>query len=212
MVGRVQDVSHASTRLTERGWAAVPELAEVHNRMVASKSSPCRILHNSQQFQNNHSDLHIDDQIFEGKSLAHQGLALHRFNACVRPMARTVFTFRAVVGEAQLVYRGRERDSRECEAMLSWAKLLQLLHILLLPMQTEGAAECIKVTRLTESEHNEIESSRACTDNFLKTCVVLFEHRKAHHLGFTKFMLQELKGRSFYSSRMITPKNFIMTT
>ena len=51
VLGQREDVSHASTRLTERGWSAVPLLHEVYQKQIGDKSSPCRVLHNSLQWQ-----------------------------------------------------------------------------------------------------------------------------------------------------------------
>ena len=51
LLGQHEDNAHASTRLTQRGWAAVPELKECYMMMVGSPTSPCRILQPSEQWQ-----------------------------------------------------------------------------------------------------------------------------------------------------------------
>ncbi len=51
LLGQHEDVTHASTRLTQRGWASIPALAECYSKMVGSGESPCRILMNSDQWQ-----------------------------------------------------------------------------------------------------------------------------------------------------------------
>ena len=51
LLGQHEDNAHASTRLTQRGWAGVPELKECYMMMVGSPTSPCRILQSSEQWQ-----------------------------------------------------------------------------------------------------------------------------------------------------------------
>ncbi len=94
----------------------------------------------------------IGEEIFEGKPLSHQGLAIHRFNSCSKPMIRTCFTFRPICGECQVIYNTREKKTFEAQSMLKWAHWIDVKHAILLAMMTEGGVECIKVTRLNESE------------------------------------------------------------
>ena len=58
LLGQHEDNAHASTRLTQRGWAGVPELKECYMMMVGSPTSPCRILQSSEQWQKPFRCLH----------------------------------------------------------------------------------------------------------------------------------------------------------
>ena len=77
--------------------------------------------------------------------------------------------------------------------MLRWAIWISAKRAVLQAMMTEAGVECIKVTRLNESEQSEACDRNNSVETFLKTCIVIFEHKRCQHIGFLKFMLKALK-------------------
>ena len=70
---------------------------------------------------------------------------------------------------------------------------MEVKRAILLGMMTEGGVETIKVTRLNEHDNSEMQDCANTTEAFQKTCAVLFEHRRAQHIGVTKYMVDALK-------------------
>ena len=79
--------------------------------------------------------------------------------------------------------------------MLSWACWIQIEHLILTAMMTEVGIETIKVTRLTESDDDELESWTLSLETLMKTLVVLFERRRCQTLGFLRYLLVTLKAK-----------------
>ena len=67
--------------------------------------------------------------------------------------------------------------------MLSWACLIQIEHLILTAMMTEAGIETIKVTRLTESDDDELEPWTLSLETLVKTLAVLFERRRCQTVG-----------------------------
>ena len=188
-----EDKAHASTRLTQRGWAAVPECRDVYARMIGSTTSPTRIIQNSPQWQKTHSDIILGEKIWQGKTVSEMGMAPHRFNSSSKPMIRNVINVRAVCGQAQIIWQTRGASSFEGQSMLAFASWVQTFHLMLLSFMCEGGCETLKVTRTVEPEDADLGDWASCTETFLKTCIVLFEHKRAQFIGFGKYMLDQLK-------------------
>ena len=179
-----EDKAHASTRLTQRGWAAVPECRDVYARMIGSTTSPTRIIQNSPQWQKTHSDIILGEKIWQGKTVSELGMAPHRFNSSSKPMIRNVINVRAVCGQAQVIWQTRGASSHEGQSMLSFASWVQTFHLMLLSFMCDGGCETLKVTRTVEPEDADLGDWASCTETFLKTCIVLFEHKRAQFVGF----------------------------
>ena len=190
------DKAHSAKRILQRNFNGIPQCKEVKDRMVQSRKSPGKIIHNSQQFQEQYNDAKIGERIWNNRKLKDLGMSACKFNSIARPLVRMVLTFHATCSQMNTIWQHRDASSEEAVAAVAFAEWLQLDHALLLGFMADAATEGVKLIRNWEPENGDVSSYIEYSMIFLHTVTVLFKERKVFDGStFGAFMISELKRR-----------------
>ena len=190
------DKAHSAKRSLQRTFNGILQCKEVKDKMVQSRKSPAKIIHNSVQFQEQYSDAVIGEQIWKSRKLKDLGMSACKFNSIARPLVRMTLTFHATCSSMNKIWEVRDASSEEAVAAVEFAEWLELDHALLLGFMADAATEGVKLIRNWEPENSEVSSYIEHSLLFLKTVTVLFKERKVlDGSTFGAFMISELKRR-----------------
>ena len=204
------DKAHSAKRILQRNFNGIPQCKEVKDRMVQSRKSPAKIIHNSQQFQEQYSDAVIGDRIWNSRKLKDLGMSACKFSSIARPLVRMTLTFHATCSQMNTIWQHRDTGSEEAVAAVEFAEWLELDHALLLGFMADAAAEGVKLIRNWEPENSEVSSYIEHSLLFLQTVTVLFKERRVlDGCTFSAFMISELKRRDIVFDFKNGPPNML---
>ena len=126
------DKAHSAKRILQRHFNGIPQCKEVKDRMVQSRKSPAKIIHNSQQFQEQYSDAVVGEQIWNSRKLKDLGMSACKFSSIARPLVRMTLTFHATCSQMNTIWQHRDASSEEAVDAVAFAEWLETDHALLL--------------------------------------------------------------------------------
>ena len=190
------DKAHSAKRVLQRSFNAIAQCKEVKERMVQSRKSPAKIIHNSQQFQEQYSDAVVGERIWNNRKLKDLGMSACKFSSVSRPFVRMTLTFHATCSQMNTIWQHRDTSSEEAVAAVAFAEWLELDHAILLGFMADAASEGLKLVRNWEPENSDVSSYVEDFLVFIQTVTVLFKERKVlEGSTFSAYMIHELKRR-----------------
>ena len=84
------DKAHSAKRILSRTSNGIPQCKEVKDRMAQSRKSPAKLIHNSQQFQEQYNDAAVGERIWNSRKLKDLGMSACKFSSVARPLSGNI--------------------------------------------------------------------------------------------------------------------------
>ena len=139
------DKAHSAKRIIQRNFNGIPQCKEVKDRMVQSRKSPAKIIHNSQQFQEQYNDAVVGERIWNSRKLKDFGMSAQKFGSIARPLVRMTLTFHATCSQMNTIWQHRDASSEEAVAAVAFAEWLELDHAILLGFMADAGTHAIAI-------------------------------------------------------------------
>ena len=189
------DKAHSGKRMLARLFNGIPQLQEVLDMCVRKKWSPAKLIHNSEQFQQQFSDLMTGEQLWRHRKLKDLGMSSQKFNSVGRPLVRGTLAFHPVCQAMQQIWGVRGASSKEGMFAEQWAQWLEAKHAILHGFMADAATETVKLIR--EWEPEDMDMATGYMENawqLLQTIHVLFKEKKVLEcLSYGACMIEKLR-------------------
>ena len=189
------DKAHSGKRMLSRLFSGIPQLLDVLDMCVKKKWSPAKLIHNSDQFQEQFSDLMVGEQIWRHHKLKDLGMSAQKFNSVGRPLVRGTLAFHPVCQAMQQIWGVRGASSKEGKFAEQWAQWLEPKHAILHGFMADAATETVKLIR--EWEPEDMDMATGYMENawqLLQTVHVLFKEKKVlEYLTYGAYMIEKLR-------------------
>ena len=189
------DKAHSGKRMLARLFNGISQLQEVLDMCVRKKWSPAKLIHNSEQFQIQFSELMSDDTLWRHHTLKDLGMSAQKFNSVERPLVRGTLAFHPVCQAMQQIWGIRGASSKEGMFAEQWAQWLEAKHAILHGFMADAATETVKCIRGWEPE--DMDMATGYMENawqLLQTVHALFKEKKVmESLTYGAYMVHQLK-------------------
>ena len=189
------DKAHSGKRILSRTLTGIPILNDVLNMCVKKRHSPAKLIHNSEQFQEQFSDLMVGEELWRHHKLKDLGMSAQKFNSVGRPLVRSTISFHSVCAMMQQVWTVRGAYTKEGAYAVRWARWLETKHAIPHGFMADAAAETVKLIR--EWEPEDMDMATGYMENawqLLQTVNVLFKEEKVlETLSYGAYMIDKLR-------------------
>ena len=176
----------------------MPPVWDVYITMFRGRDSITNVITNSPTVSEIFADEQVASRRWKQKSLASLGMAPHRFNSMEKPVVRGALLGPELLSSAVTLWQLRGPTSREGRIGVEFIKWFSVKKGLINGAMADGGSEALKVTRHLEPESCDTATFQESAELFLKSCVVLFSHKKALTFGFMAYSIDRLKGNDLF--------------
>ena len=186
-----RDKAHASRRLLQRTWTADVYINNLTGLILYAKGSLAKLLEYSLPFQERFARYQKDANPTQLRALQNLSFAKQRFDSAAVPLGRLVLCMDAALSVLDDILKERAHGSREHNAAVEIAEMLDTEACLQLAMLADSAHDVLALTRFFDKDSYDVAEMPRILCDFQHRCKAMWVQGGCLHGGdtFTSHML-----------------------